>query len=308
MRRHGLHEQVALEHAQLVKQGSGVFPVLPEAAELFECFCGVAIGNALQQPRRAQVAGKAHGGDDRFGGDHIAAGALVEQRQRVAHAAVRHAGEQCGRVRLQVQALLLRHIVQARGDRIDRDALEAMPLTAGEDCCRDLVQLRRREDEHEVCRRLLKNFQQGIKRRVAEHVHLVDDIDALVYVGGGEHRLVAQRAHVFYAVVGRRVDLDHVKDRPIVDAAAGGALIARIAVDRVLAVDCLGQNLGAGGLAGAARADEQVGVGQPSGLDLLFQRLGNMLLTDDVVKRLRPVFAVESLIHNCALHLRQRKT
>ena len=72
----------------------------------------------------------------------------------------------------------------------------------------------------------------------------------------------------------------------VVDAAAGGALIAGIAVDRVLAVDRLGQDLGAGGLAGAARADEQVGMGQPSGLDLLFQRLGNMLLTDDVVKRL----------------------
>ena len=110
------------------------------------------------------------------------------------------AGEQCGRVRLQIQAFLLCYIVQACGDRIDRDALEAVPLTAGEDRRRDLVQLRRREDEHEVCRWLLKNFQQGVERRVAEHVHLVDDIDALVYVGGGEHRLVAQRTHVFYAV------------------------------------------------------------------------------------------------------------
>ena len=307
-RRNGLHEQVALEHAQLVKQGSGVFPVLPEAAESFKCFCGVAIGDALQQLRRAQVAGKAHGGDDRFGRDHIAAGALVEQRQRVAHAAVRHAGEQRGGVRLQVQVLLLGNIVQARGDRIDRDALEAVPLAAGEDRRRDLVQLRRREDEHEVRRRLLKDLQQGVERRGAEHMHLVDDIHALAHVGGGEHRLVAQGAHVVHAVVGRGVELDHVEDRPVVDAAAGGALIARIAVDRMLAVDRLGQDLGAGSLAGAARADEQVGMGQPSRLDLLFQRLGNMLLTDNVVKRLRPVFAVESLIHNCALHLQQRKT
>ena len=296
-RRHGLHEQVALEHAQLVEQGGRVFPVLPEAAELFECFCSVAAGDALQQLRRAQVAGKAHGGDDRFGRDHIAAGALVEQRQRVAHAAVRHAGEQRSGVRLQVQVLLPGNKVQARGDRIDRDALEAVPLAAGEDRRRDLVQLRRREDEHEVRRRLLKDLQQGVERRGAEHMHLVDDIHALAHVGGGEHRLVAQGAHIVHAVVGRGVELDHVEDRPVVDAAAGGALIARIAVDRMLAVDCLGQNLGAGGLAGAARADEQVGMGQPSRLDLLFQRLGNMFLTDDVVKRLWPVFAVESLIH-----------
>ena len=306
-RGNGLHEQVTLEHAQLVEQGGGVFPVLPEAAELFQCFCGVAIGDALQQLRRAQVAGKAHGRDDRFGRDDIAAGALVEQRQRVTHTAVRHAGEQRGRVRLQVQVFLLRHIVQARGDCIDRDALEAVPLAAGEDRRRDFVQFRRRKDEHEVRRRFLEDFQQGVECRGAEHVHLVDDIHALAHIGGGEHRLVAQGAHVVHAVVGRGVELDHVEDRPVVDAAAGGALIARIAVNRVLAVDRLGQDLGAGGLAGAARADEQVGMGQPSGLDLLFQRLGNMLLADDVVKRLRPVFAVESLIH-CALHLRERKT
>jgi hypothetical protein len=66
----------------------------------------------------------------------------------------------------------------------------------------------------------------------------------------------------------------------------------------MLAVDRLGQDLGAGGFAGPARADEQVGVGQASGLDLLFQRLGNMFLTDNVVKRLRPVFAIERLIHH----------
>ena len=106
---------------------------------MFECFCSVAAGDALQQLRRAQVAGKAHGGDDCFGRDHIAAGALVEQRQRVAHAAVRHAGEQRGGVRLQVQVLLPGNEVQARGDRIDRDALEAVPLAAGEDRRRDLV-------------------------------------------------------------------------------------------------------------------------------------------------------------------------
>ena len=297
-RRNGLHEQVTLEHTQLVEQGRGVFPILPEVAELFERACGVTSGNASQKLRRAQVSGKTDGGDDRVGRDTFVSAALVEQCERVTHTAVRHAGEQRGRIRLQVQVLLLRDEVQARGDRVDRDALEAVPLAAGQDRCRDFVQLRRREDEHEVLRRLFKDLQQSIERRVAEHVHLVDDIDTLAHAGGGEHRLIAQGAHIVDAVVGRGVQLDHVEDRPVVDAAAGGAPVARVAVDRMLAVDRLGQDLGTGGLAGPARADEQVGMGQTPGLDLLFERLGNMLLTDNVVKRLRPVFAIERLIHH----------
>ena len=297
-RRNGLHEQVALEHAQLVEQGRGVFPVLPELSELFECARGVTGGDASQKLRRAQVSGKTDGGDDRVGRDAFAPAALVEQRERVAHAAVRHAGEQRGCIRLQIQVLLLRDEVQARGDRVDRNALEAVPLAAGQNRRRDLVQLRRCEDEHEVLRRLFEDLQQGVERRVAEHVHLVDDIHALAHAGGGKDRLVAQGAHVVDTVVGRGVKLDHVEDRSVVDAAAGGAPVARVAIDRMLTVDRLGQDLGAGGLAGAARADEQIGVGQPSGLDLLFERLGNMLLTDNIVKRLRPVFAIERLIHH----------
>lgn len=118
-RRNGLHEQVALEHAQLVEQGRGVFPILPELTELFERACGVAGGNASQKLRRAQVSGKTDGGDDRVGRDAFVSAALVEQCERVAHTAVRHAGEQRGRIRLQVQMLLLRDEVQARGDRVD---------------------------------------------------------------------------------------------------------------------------------------------------------------------------------------------
>lgn len=82
-----------------------------------------------------------------------------------------------------------------------------------------------------MLRRLFKDLQQSIERRVAEHVHLVDDIHALAHAGGGKHRLIAQGAHIVDAVVGRGVKLDHVEDRPVVDAAAGGALVARIAVD-----------------------------------------------------------------------------
>ena len=149
------------------------------------------------------------------------------------------------------------------------------------------------------CRRLLQYLQQGVERRVAEHVHLVDDIDALVARWRGKtppRRAGRARCRRRCCDAASISTTSRIEPSSMPRQAAHS--IARVAVDRMLAVDRLGQDLGAGGLAGPARADEQIGVGQPSGLDLLFQRLGNMLLTDDVVKRLRPLFAIERLIHH----------
>ena len=53
--------------------------------------------------------------------------------------------------------------------------------------------------------------------------------------------------------------------------------------------------------AGAAGAGEQVGVGEPVGLHLFLQRLGNMGLAYHIVKDLRPPFPVQCLIQGAAL-------
>ena len=143
-----------------------------------------------------------------------------------------------------------------------------------------------------MLRRLLDDLKQGVEGLHREHMHLVDDINALAHLGRGIDRVVAQAAHVIHAVVRRRIDLQHVHARAGIDAPAGRAAVARIAVDRVLAVDGLGQNFCAGRLARAARAGEQVGVAGLAGEDLVFQRLRDRKLTDHVVKGLRPVFSV----------------
>ena len=78
-------------------------------------------------------------------------------------------------------------------------------------------------------------------------------------------------------------------------APAGGAAVAGVAVLRIFAVHGLGQNFGAGRLAGAARAREQIGMAQAAGLELILQSLGHALLADDVVKGLRAVFAVRAI-------------
>ena len=123
-------------------------------------------------------------------------------------------------------------------------------------------------------------------------MYLVNDVHALAHRRGREERLLPQGAHIVHAVVGGRVQLYHVHDGAVQDAAAGRALPTGIAVHRVLTVDRAGQDAGAGGLARAAGADEEIGMGQAVVPDLVFQRLRHVLLTDDRVKGLGPPLAV----------------
>ena len=145
-------------------------------------------------------------------------------------------------------------------DIAGQQPLEGKPLAAGENGSRDLVQLRGGQNEQQVLRRLLQNFQQGVEGSDGQHVYLVDDIHPFFQHGGGIDRLLPQCTHLIHAVVGGGVQLRHIQQRAAVDAAAGVALTAGRAVDGVLAVDGLGQYPGAGGLSGAAGAGEEIGV------------------------------------------------
>ena len=126
---------------------------------------------------------------------------------------------------------------------------------------------------------------------------LVDDIHALFHLCGGIDGLVAQRAHTVHAVVGRRVQLDHIQQPPALDTETARAAVAGVAVFRVLAVDRARKDLGAGRLARTARAGEEVGVRQPPLGHLALQGLGDVLLADHVGKGLGTPLAVKRLIH-----------
>ena len=178
-----------------------------------------------------------------------------------------------------------------------QDALEGKPLAPGENGGGDLVQLRGSQNEHQMLRRLLQNFQQGVEGRRGQHVDLVHDVDPLFHIGGGVDGLVPEGPDLVHAVVGGGVQLQHIQKAAVLDAEAGRALAAGVSVHRVLTVDRLGQNFGAGGLAGAPGAGEEVGVGSPALGYLLLQGLRDMGLADDIGKCLGPPFAVQGLVH-----------
>ena len=114
---------------------------------------------------------------------------------------------------------------------------------------------------------------------------------------GGVGGLVPQVADVVHTVVGRGVHLHHVEDAAVVDALADLALAAGVAVLRVQAVDRLGKNFGAGGLAGAAHAGKQIRMAHAPCGDLVFQGGHNGTLAHHILKPLGSPFAVKRTIH-----------
>ena len=135
--------------------------------------------------------------------------------------------------------------------------MEVVDLAAGEYRGDDLLLFGGGEHEHHVARRLLQRLQKRVEGLRGEHVHLVDDKHLVASLHRRDTHLLGERAHGVDAVVRRGVELDDVERRAGVESLARVALVAGIAVGgQMLAVDGLGKDAGARGLAHSAGAAE----------------------------------------------------
>ena len=153
---------------------------------------------------------------------------LIEERLRVAHAAVGLARDREERRIVGRDALVGDDALQACDQLGDRDALELVTLAARDDRLRQLVDLGRREDELHVLRRLLERLQQRVEGRRRQHVHLVDDVDLEARRRGTVADVLVQIADVLDAGVGGAVDLHDVERAPRRDLETARALPARL--------------------------------------------------------------------------------
>ena len=128
-------------------------------------------------------------------------GALVKQAQSVAQRAVGKPRQKLNRLRLQLNALLIGHIVQPRGNILLRQPPERKPLAARKNRRGHLVQLGRGQNEQQMLGRLLDDFQKCVERRGGEHVHLVDDVHTHAHLAWRIDCVVAQHAHAVHTVV-----------------------------------------------------------------------------------------------------------
>lgn len=148
------------------------------------------------------------------------------------------------------------------------------------------------EDEFGIRRRLFKGLEERVEGVLAQHVDLVDDIHLVVADLWWDAHLFNKASDVVNRVVGGGVEFVDVERGIVVEGAARLAFVAGFEVfRRVQAVDGLGHDARAGGLAHASRTAKQEGLCQSIVADGVFQCVGNRTLTHDGVESHWSVFS-----------------
>ncbi len=230
------------------------------------------------------VFGNRPGGDD-----------LIERGQRVARRAspdVEHVFE-CSLG--QLEAGVLHDVLDVLGQHVDRQQVELQMLGAAADRLLDLLRVGGREDEDDVGGRVFECLEERVRCALREHVDLVEDVH-LAPARGAERGPLVQLADAVDAVVRRRVELEHVERRAVLDRPADVADTARLAVGDVRAVQGFGEDARGRRLAGAAWPAEEVRVRDPVVAHGVAEGPHHVLLTEHFVKSLRSVAAVEGLM------------
>ncbi len=278
---------------------SGLVAGVEELVEGHEGTGGVFVGDRLEhadaarERRRAEQAGDplrveaAVGTRDR----------LVEQRFSVARRAAGGGGDGLERLGVEVDSLAPEQVGEAADEVLGAEQRELEVLGPRPDRRQHLLRVRGRQDEHDVLGRLLDALEQGVRRLLGEHVHLVEDVDGAVPAEALVRELLTEVTGVVDLALRRGVDLEQVEEGAGGDGPAVLALAAGLPVGaEVRAVQGLGQDPGGGGLARAPRPGEQVGVADPSLAHGVAEALGDVLLADQLPEPLRPVLSVERLV------------
>ena len=242
-------------------------------------------------------------------GDFVAAEShkLVEDRKRIAHSTVSLASHD-------IESLLLRRYTFLRSDIleivncvIDSYALEVIDLTATEYGGENLVLLGGGEDEDWIGGRLFERLEQSIEGPLGEHVHLIDDIDAvLAYLRGYAH-LLNESAYVLDGVVARRIQLVDIETALLIESHATFTLIAGIVLRRrVETVDCFCEDTCTSGFTHPSRAAEEIGMRKPVGADGIAQRVSECRLPYHRAKCSRTILACRNYI--IIIHKHQKLT
>ncbi len=216
-------------------------------------------------------------------------GGLVQQRKSVSRGALGTPRDGPSRVVVELNSLGDGHLHEVGRQVFHGQPAEVEPLTAADDGRRHLVRLGGRQDEPDTGRGLFEQLQQSVERFSREALGLVDDVDLLATGHRGCGGLLAQVPGVVHSAVGRRVDLDHVHMRTLADRDALLAGATRLRRGRLLAVDHLGQDARRGGLACSTWPTEEEGVMQSVLVDRPREGAHDMLLAQELGRRLRPI-------------------
>ena len=281
---------------QVEDEPAEVVAALRELLEIGERAGGVAVDHEVAETEERLLLDRPEQLEHGLHRDLVAGGRreLVERRLRVAKCPASAARDERQRLVGHLDALGVRDQAQLLDEILQTRPLEDEGLAARADGGEDLREVGGAEDEDEMRRRLFDQLQERIPGGVRELVRLVEDVDLVAPLDRLEHHAVADLADVVDAALRGGVHLDHV------EGGAGGdraARVARAVGSRrrpLRAVQALGEDARHRGLAGAARAREEVGLAHRVGPDRVAQRPDDRLLPDDVLEGLWAVLPVES--------------
>ena len=288
-------QQVAQVLEQVGDEPAEILALLGELLQEDERAGRVAVDDRVAEAEERVLLDRAeqlqHGLDvDRVPGRR---GELVEGRDGVAERAARAARDQRERRVGRLDLLGVGDPPQHPDELGQPRPGEDEGLAARAHGLQHLREVGRAEDEDEVGRRLLDQLQQRVPGGVRELMRLVEDVDLVATLGRLQDDAVADLADVVDPALRGGVHLDDVERRAARDRDARVADLVRRRGRPVLAVERLREDPRHRGLAGAARAREEIGLAELPELDRVAQRPDDRFLADDVVEVLRPVLAVE---------------
>ena len=123
-------------------------------------------------------------------------------------------------------------------------------------------------------------------------MHLVDDVHLVFACLGRETHLLYQAPDIVHGIIGGSIQLMDVEGNSFVKRGTGRAFIAGFPISRgMLTIDRFGQYPGASSFAHTPRTAKEECMRQLMVLYGVFQRGGNVLLSDNGIKCLRSVFS-----------------
>ena len=216
---------------------------------------------------------------------------LVEDGEGVAHGAVGLGSDDMKGLVVYLHALLGGDPAQVPHHVRNGNPVEVIGLAPAEDGGENLVLLRGGQDENRVCRGLFQGFEKSVEGGLREHVHLVDDVHAVPAHLRRHLHLLHERLDVLYRIVGSGVQLVDAIGTALLEAHAGLTFPAGLHLRPGMGtVDHLGKDAGGSGFTHAPGAAEQVGMRQLPPLDGIGEGTCNVVLADQALEGVRPVF------------------
>ncbi len=290
--------QIAEVTQQIGEQTSEVFAFLREIVELMQRRVNFAREHRATQfqnlPLRGETKHREHIGFF----DFVAAKTdeLIERGFGIAHPAVRPARNSVKCRFIHGNFFFFCDVAKVVDDERRRNASQIEALAARKNGRQHLFGIGRGEHEFHVRRRLFERLEQRVERRRREHVHLVDDVDLELAVRRNVLARLAQLPHLLDAVVARAVNFQHIHRTAFGDFLHARVVVVEIHFRPAGAVEAFGKNARNGRFPRPARSAKQIRVRNAVLFDGVGERVGDVLLTNDVLKPLRAVFAGDDLI------------